>query len=77
MIFFPALAAVQMWYVNERRAQLEREGKNVTMAVMPRNEVIFECYQLDETCQRIQLFAIDGGDKVSCEEVLEHGPLCL
>lgn len=66
-----------MWYVNERRAQLEREGKNGTMAVMPRHEVNFECHRLGETCQRFQLFTIDGDDKMSCEEVVEHGPLCL
>jgi len=77
MIFFPALAAVQMWYVQERRAQLEREGKNSTMSVMPRQETNFECYQLDETCRRIYLLTADGDDRLSCEEVLEHGPLCL
>jgi hypothetical protein len=74
MIFFPALAAVQMWYVNERLAQL---GKNRTKSVMPREETNFECYGLDETCRRIHLFTADGDDKLCCEEVLEHGPLCL
>jgi len=77
MIFFPALAAVQMWYVNEWRAQLEREGKNSTMAVMPRQEVSFECYQREEICQRIQSFSADSEDDLSCVDVLEHGPLCL
>ena len=77
MIFFPALAAVQIWYVKEWRAQLEREGKHGTMAVMPRQELSFECYQREETCQRIQSFSVGGGDDLSCEDVLEHGPLCL
>jgi hypothetical protein len=77
MIFFPALAAVQMWYVNDWRAQVKREGKNSTKSVMPRQETNFECYRLDETCQRIHLFTADGDDTLSCQEVLEHGPLCL
>jgi hypothetical protein len=77
MIFFPALAAVQMWYVNDWRAQVQKEAKNSTKSVMPRQETNFECYRLDETCHRIHLFTADGDDTMSCEEVLEHGPLCL
>jgi hypothetical protein len=77
MLFFPALACVQLWWVKEKMAEFERlKNANSTLPTEIR-EVRAECFQLGESCKRIQLFAGDRADVAGCEEVLEHGPLCL
>ena len=75
MIWFPALAVLQILWVNEKIA-MQNEARNATM-IKARQEMNSQCQDVFDTCRRIHQFTVRDDFDTACDEIREHGPICL
>jgi len=75
MILVPALAVVQILWVNDK-LRAEHDAKRAVERLARREVLSLQCPEMVKECRRIQQFGADG-HSVSCQQVLEQGQLCL